>query len=244
MVDNTGVYCILNTVNGKVYVGSTSRDLDERCKEHKRLLNSGKHFNRHLQFAWFKYGGEEVFMFIVLEVCRPDKCVEREQFHIDDTGACEDEYGYNLSPTAGSALGVKMSEETKKRMSERKNGVPMDESVKQKISEALTGRDFSDEHKANLWVNRQGWRHSEESKKKTSDTLRSGIASGRIKIGPPEGWRHSEESREKMSKSSKGKPKTPEHRAKIAAALRGKPKTPEHLAKIAAAIQRRKGRRT
>ncbi len=62
----TGVYCIRNGQNGKVYVGSTSRSLTGRQKDHLNNLRGDRHINRHLQHAWNKYG-EEAFTFEVLE---------------------------------------------------------------------------------------------------------------------------------------------------------------------------------
>ena len=52
-----GIYKILNTVNGKFYIGSTN-NLRKRLYEHYRALNLGIHTNKHLQAAWIKYGKE------------------------------------------------------------------------------------------------------------------------------------------------------------------------------------------
>jgi hypothetical protein len=128
-------------------------------------------------------------------------------------------YGYNQSPTAGSCLGFKHSEKTKAKMSKRMAGVPMQDWVKEKIGQALTGRVMSAEHRANIWKNKKGWRHSESSKKKVSESLKKAVARG-DRPGPPEGWKHSEESRRKIGEKNRGVPKSPEHRAKIAAAVR------------------------
>ena len=51
------IYGIQNQVNGKWYIGKTRRaDVSIRWNEHIKALNAGKHFNRHLQNAWKKYG--------------------------------------------------------------------------------------------------------------------------------------------------------------------------------------------
>ena len=55
----SGVYCIQNKINGKVYIGSTSRDFETRFKEHKRLLLENRHHCSYLQRAWNKYGEME-----------------------------------------------------------------------------------------------------------------------------------------------------------------------------------------
>ena len=61
-----GVYKITNTVDGKVYVGSTTIDFGWRWSNHKSALRKNKHCNIHLQRAWNKYG-ESAFTFEVLE---------------------------------------------------------------------------------------------------------------------------------------------------------------------------------
>lgn len=44
----SGVYCIINLIDGKRYVGSAI-DLKERLNQHYRELSTHKHFNDHLQ---------------------------------------------------------------------------------------------------------------------------------------------------------------------------------------------------
>lgn len=61
-----GIYRIVNTANGKVYIGS-ARQFKERWKAHKRSLVTGKHHNTHLQTSFDKYG-ESAFVFEVLEI--------------------------------------------------------------------------------------------------------------------------------------------------------------------------------
>lgn len=110
----SGVYAITNAARGKAYVGS-SVDLARRKRDHLRELRAGTHANRKLQSAWNKYG-EENFEFSTLEaVERHEDLLVREQFWIDEMKAIAN--GYNLSPTAGNCLGVRHSEEVRKRMS-------------------------------------------------------------------------------------------------------------------------------
>lgn len=47
----SGVYAIVNTLNGKKYVGST-KCFKERFAEHRSQLRSNKHKNIHLQNAF------------------------------------------------------------------------------------------------------------------------------------------------------------------------------------------------
>ena len=88
-----GVYKIINTENGKVYIGS-SKDIDRRWREHVRELELNTHINAHLQNAWNKYG-KKSFKFEVIEQCDEQKRYEREQHYIDLYKPFQDN-GYNI----------------------------------------------------------------------------------------------------------------------------------------------------
>ena len=138
----TGVYAVYNSISCKFYVGSSARSLVDRWAEHRRTLRDGKHKNRYLQAAWNKHG-EASFTFYVLQRCHPDKCVEAEQIWIDNLKAADRRFGYNLSPTAASTLGTKLSPETCARISRSKIGV-------------LVGRKMSIESRMNLSIAMRG----------------------------------------------------------------------------------------
>lgn len=77
----SGIYCIENKINYKIYIGS-SKNIYSRLLKHFALLRHNKHENAHLQNAWNKYG-ESNFTWTVLEKCKEEKLTEREQFCID-----------------------------------------------------------------------------------------------------------------------------------------------------------------
>ena len=108
---NCGIYKITNTVTGKFYIGSAV-NIKIRWAVHRSQLGANKHHNRHLQNSWNKHG-EYSFTFEVLECCEKERLIEREQFYIDN-----EKPAYNISPTAGNSLGVKRTDETKRKMSE------------------------------------------------------------------------------------------------------------------------------
>jgi len=118
--DGAGVYCITCTAEGpsfgKFYVGSTV-NLARRERDHRYQLNRGKHYARHLQRAWNKYGSQ-AFEWSVLEYVPTEGLtieefrlllITREQYHIDGHDAVR--RGFNQSPKAGSCLGVKLAAE-------------------------------------------------------------------------------------------------------------------------------------
>jgi len=117
----SGVYCIRNTVNGKVYVGSAV-NLRKRKNEHFSTLVAGTHFNRFLLSAYRKYG-HSAFEFVILELV-PDKSnlTTVEQRFMDELRAHSEDFGYNLRPKAASNLGMKMSAETVLAMATRRRG--------------------------------------------------------------------------------------------------------------------------
>lgn len=92
----TGIYKITNKVNNKYYIGSTSESFLMRWKNHINALRKGKHKNIHLQNAFIKYG-EESFIFTILEICKKENCLLREQIYLDssDSSNC-----YNINPFA------------------------------------------------------------------------------------------------------------------------------------------------
>lgn len=114
-----GVYRIINTINGKFYIGSSSNKygITRRFIQHKFHLNRGTHVNKYLQSSWDKYG-KEVFVFEILEVVDKINCViEREQYYLDFYKTYNQNIGYNICKIAGSSLGLKHSEETKSKIS-------------------------------------------------------------------------------------------------------------------------------
>jgi group I intron endonuclease len=114
-----GVYRIVNLYDGSEYIGSCANKygFQARFRQHLHELTRGKHFNRHLQSAWNKYGAGK-FKFEILEVCDRDKAVALEQVYIDTRHP-----RYNISPVAGSTLGRKLSEESRARIGNSKRGV-------------------------------------------------------------------------------------------------------------------------
>lgn len=101
-----GVYVIRNTVNGKVYVGST-KNFGRRFYAHRSELSKNKHHSQKLQRAWLKYG-EGSFVFEKVIVCGIKNLLEYEQAVIGFYSSCSN--GYNILPKAGSREGHKHSQ--------------------------------------------------------------------------------------------------------------------------------------
>lgn len=138
----TGVYVIRNVLNGHSYVGSSSakRGICRRINDHVNALKAGTHHSPILQRAWNKYG-ESAFTLELLEECRPEDCLSREQHYLDTLHPV-----YNVYKIAGSPRGRVVSEETKRKISESLTGRRLSEKHKNKISLSLSGKAKSKEH--------------------------------------------------------------------------------------------------
>ncbi len=118
-----GIYEIRNLVNDKIYIGS-SYHIYNRWSQHRQFLKKNIHNNKHLQRAWNKYS-EEYFKFSIIEkiiitdsfINMKNLIIEREQYWIDETRCCNRDMGYNIATKAYSKLGVKDSEEVRKKKS-------------------------------------------------------------------------------------------------------------------------------
>ena len=116
----SGIYAITHPASGRRYVGSAARGFKRRFAEHRAGLKKGNHHSPHLQNAWNKYG-PEAFEWVVLELVKGDRAafLAREQFHIDSTPQA---LRFNCAQTAGSLLGWKHSEASRKKISTSQKG--------------------------------------------------------------------------------------------------------------------------
>lgn len=124
----SGIYLITNQVNQKKYIGSAIC-LKDRFSAHKSALKYKRHENPRLQNSWNKHGKEN-FKFEVLVHCPKEYLIKMEQWFIDNLNP-----EYNICRIAGSNLGVRASEETKKKLSLIKLGIKQsDEWIKKRAN--------------------------------------------------------------------------------------------------------------
>jgi len=115
-----GVYKLVNLVNGKVYIGSTTK-LRQRRFSHLSKLRNGKHENRNIQNDWNEYGENnfnwEVIQ-IIDDISDTFSLIPREQYWMNFYRSYDRESGYNISPTAGKTTGISPSLELRQKHSE------------------------------------------------------------------------------------------------------------------------------
>lgn len=130
----TGIYKILNIVNGNFYIGS-ALNFKKRKSFHLRDLKNDKHHNKHLQNAYNKYGKDN-FIFELISICEKENLMKIEQYYIDSTNP-----QYNIQRIAGgSALGLKRSKETCERISKALTGKKASRETRLKQSQAKIGK--------------------------------------------------------------------------------------------------------
>ncbi|MFA7709416.1 MAG: VOC family protein [archaeon] len=151
----SGIYKILNIVNGKQYVGSAV-NLEKRKKEHFYALKKQKHINTYLQRSFDKYGEDNLKFEVIEYIEDKNNLIEKEQYWMDKLN-CVSPNGYNICPTAGNTLGVKCTEETKSKIKESSKGgnhpslnKHMTQEIKQKLSKINKGKKVSEDTKEKL----------------------------------------------------------------------------------------------
>ncbi len=193
----TGIYCIKNKVNNKVYIGQ-SVDVKDRLWHHKSSLKHNRHENDYLQKAWNKYG-EDCFEFIVLEYCSEEELNEKEISYIALYNSTNRDFGYNFE--TGGSLHKHMSVESRKKMSEAKKGKYIGEKnpmygVHLKISEERK-RKLSEMFKGKKMPPRAPREYTDEDRRKMSERVRG-------EKNPFFNKHHTEEAKRRMSEKKKG----------------------------------------
>lgn len=205
----SGIYEIVNQVNGKRYIGSAI-NFDRRCNQHRSRLTNGSHHNRHLQQAWAKYG-PDAFTFRLLRSCEPEDLIRLEQQAIEELSP-----EYNVCRIAGSTLGVTLTIETRQKIGARMRGRQRSPEAIEASASKLRGRKLPIERIAHLVGNSHavGTKHTAEWKAANAERMRgrdhSKSPEHRAKLAEAlKGVTHSEERRERQSTGQRGKKRGP-----------------------------------
>lgn len=198
------IYKIVNLVNDKFYVGSTTNK-KVRFRQHRKLLRGNRHHCKHLQASWNKYG-EEKFDFRVVEEVPSDMSLQEVEERWLNAHVGKN-YCYNTGHSADAPWRNAPAYKTPNF------GRVMSEGQKAQISTAL--KEFYAQDYANH--PRVGKTHTEQTKER--------IRQAKL-ANPTRAWlgqERSEETKAKISAAQVGVPKGPgrkvseEGRAKIRA---------------------------
>lgn len=203
--ENCGIYIII--VNDlKVYVGSSS-NLKRRKYRHFYELATDTHKNSHLQRAYDKYG-KESFRWEILEYCKKEKLIAREQFYMDKYNSTNHDCGYNQSLKADGHV---ISEETKEKLSQLLKGRKKSPETIERMKNGRKGDRITPEAREKGRLARLGKPLPEEARRKISISLLGNKRALGNKFSP--------EARQHLSDMKKGIPCTEERKRKMSEAM-------------------------
>lgn len=157
------VYKSTCSVNGKVYIGVTSKTLKKRRQQHFQLSRT-KNPNYLFHKAIRKYGTKN-FMFEVIDTF--NSVDERNVKEINHIATYNSFYlngsGYNMTRGGDGSLGhfFLHTEEAKRKISKACMGKPKSEETRERMREA--------QRKRNLWFT---YKHTDETRRKIAESSR------------------------------------------------------------------------
>lgn len=184
-MSRAGIYRIVNTINGKQYIGSTV-DVPRRLREHARALRRNAHHSDHLQRAWDKYG-ESAFVFEPLWSVEP----------VEECLLYEEQLAFNYLPTEYNGTKIASSRfglmpETRAKIAASHKGLRPTADTRARMAASQKRRAAAPEERARLSAIRKAAPVSEATRRKLTEANR-----GRVK---------SKSEREKLSAAQKKKP--------------------------------------
>lgn len=201
------IYCLKNKINGKVYIGQTTRTLKKRCDQHRHRKNT----STAIGLAIKKYGWG-AFEVSILETCNSiEELNKAEQEWIKYFKATDKQYGYNL---LSGGLNRDVSKETRIKM-----------------SKAHKGKIITEEHRLNLSKATKGKKKSEQARKNIGDAIRKRVSSSNY-VAPNTGKKHSPETIQKMKEARKNYKISEKTKEKIRQTAKQKIKDNPELAKM------------
>jgi len=190
------IYKATNKINGKIYIGKTSRPLDKRVYDHC-YRGSGT----PIQKAIKKYGIQAFEWSIIDTAICKEILNEKEEYWISYLNS-KAPNGYNLTDGGdGQSKGFRHSEESKKKISEAGKGHTVTKEAREKLSNFLTGKKLAEETCKKISIANKG---KLKGKPKSEDHKRKLSASLKGRVSPMKGRHLSEDSKSKISKSLEG----------------------------------------
>lgn len=142
------IYKITNTVNGKIYIGKTTKSLTERKKSHFKRFRAGE--KTHLYNAFKKYG-KDVFLWKELSSCSDIQTLnDLEIFFIKKYDSFKNGYNMTLGGDGGDTISMKSLEE-KKNQGAKNGNIPWNKGINMRdlgyTFENRKPRQFTDKQK-------------------------------------------------------------------------------------------------
>lgn len=220
----SGIYKIVNTTNGKCYVGS-AKNFTKRWARHFKDLRNGAHSSIKLQRSYDKHG-ESVFIPQIIELVEYEKTqiIEREDYWISQLDSKAN--GYNI---ADASFGDNLSHHPNRTEIIKKISNSINDNISNMTQHernkkfgqpgklnGMFGRTHTEETKRLLSEINIGNSHRLGKKLANEDTRAKLSEIAKLRVGelnPFHGHTHSDEAKAKMSESAKGRRNTSCHKA-------------------------------
>ena len=182
------IYLITNDVNDKVYVGQTTKSLEERIKNHRNSMVSGG--TTHLYNAMRKYGWDKFHFHTIAYADDQETLNELEEYFIKKYDSTNHRIGYNILPGTSYRFA---------------SGAPMkNPEIAKRVTDKLRGRKGakrSEESKKNMRVAaKKSWENADSRRQNISNIMKTYMENG---------------GREHLSLVKRGKVFTDEHKCNI-----------------------------
>jgi len=201
------IYKARNRLNGKLYVGMSTKSLAERCAEH---IGSARWNSRTVFHCAIRKYGPESFTFRVIDSASSlAELKVKEKLWIKKLN-CRVPSGYNLTDGGDGVVNPPFEVRERNRLAHL--GKKASEETKRKMSLSQTGRKMPPGFAEKMRLLNTGKKHSLETRRKLSLVQRS------RKRKP-----HSAETRAKIAAAHKGMRHSQEVLERISAKLRGRP---------------------
>ena len=194
------IYKHTNKINGKVYIGQTCKDPEERWNKGKGYACCSYFYAAIKKYGWDGFDHE-----IILNNLTADEANEAEERIIAEYDSTNPLQGYNLLKGGRNKI---PDERTRAKMSESHRGEKhpnygkhLSEETRRKIGESHRAENLSEESRIKMIESQKGRRASKETREKMSKA-RKGKRVG--KDNPMYGKHLSEETKEKIGNAIRG----------------------------------------
>ena len=137
------VYVHINKINGKKYVGITSKPRPENRWEGGNGYKENTHFYAAIQ----KYGWDGFEHIILFYGMTWQDAIDIEKYLISYWHTQDNRYGYNMTSGGEGTPNCHPSEETRKKLSDAKRKENLSAETLKRRSDGLKGRKFTQTHK-------------------------------------------------------------------------------------------------
>jgi group I intron endonuclease len=170
--ESTFMYCIENTITGKLYIGYSTNP-DKRWADHLRIAIGGKEkypSYSYVHKAIAKYGDKNFIFSVFAYYNNVSEAKEAEKYWIEEMKKQSIPL-YNLTNGGDGAVGYIPTEATLKKMSESHISIMHTDASKKKMSKTRRARSYIGENTSFF-----GKHHTEAAKKKVSEANKGNTA--------------------------------------------------------------------